>query len=328
MIKYSIILRAYNAADYVSKSIESIIQQTYKNWELIIVDDGSTDETGTICENYASKDDRIVVVRQNNKGCLLATQTGVTHATGKYVCLIDSDDWYEAEYIEKVDNIICNHNVDMVVVGYNIVNANNEKKEFVLVEKKCIADTAGAIEIFLKTTNYALWNKFVAKDKIKYTESEQNFYNTNGKTTNFGDDLYLLMPVLCGCEKIYFLPECLYNYTIGAESISHKKNNDYWNELYTRNRLMQFTYESIKERNYMSNTIYKLIQRDTLAILMSQIIGITKYKQFYRKNFRELSQNIFFKNIIMSMSIFEVAKIVGKKRTLAYVIFNILCKLY
>ena len=83
MVKYSIILRAYNAGNHVAKSIESIISQSYSEWELIIVNDGSTDNTGSICEEYAAKDDRIKVFHQNNKGCLLATQTGIENSTGE-----------------------------------------------------------------------------------------------------------------------------------------------------------------------------------------------------------------------------------------------------
>lgn len=325
MNKYSVILRAYNAAGHVSKSIESIIQQSYGNWELIIVNDGSTDNTGNICEEFALKDKRIKVVHQENKGCLLATQTGIKHATGEYICLVDSDDWYEVDYLEKVNNIFCHQNVDMVVVNYKIINSANKKENnFGLVKEDFMANTKEAMKIFLQTTNYALWNKVVTKEKIRYTEEEQKFYNTSGKSTNFGDDLYLLMPVLCGCEKIYFLSECLYNYIIDEASISHQSVKDNWKELLVRNRLMQFTYDAIFNRNCMDDEIEKLIQINTVKILITNIMTILESKKFNRKILKEMKNNVFYKEVVMKTSFGEIKKKLGKKRAIAFSIFNMI----
>lgn len=327
MIKYSIILRAYNAAGQVSRSIESVIQQSYTNWELIIVNDGSTDDTGVICEEYAAKDKRIIVVHQENKGCLLATQTGVNYATGEYLCLIDSDDWYEREYIEKVNTIFVNHKVDMVVANYNIIGSNNEKQEFCLVEEDCILNTSDAIQKFLETTNYALWNKFVAKERIKYTEEEQRFYNVSGKTTNFGDDLYLLMPVLCGCENIYFTKQHLYNYTIGEQSVSHQNPKKFGEELLVRNRLMEFTYNAIARRKLMNDETEKLIQIDTVVILIQNIVNIMKNRNPDRNVLHELKSNSFYRNIVMRINLSEAKKRLGKKKVIIFTIFNMIVRL-
>lgn len=325
MNKYSVILRAYNAARYVSKSIESIIRQSYEDWELIIVNDGSSDNTGEICEKYALEDERIKVVSQENKGCLLSTLTGVQHATGNYICLVDSDDWYEDDYLEKVNNVFSNQNVDMVVVNYKILNsANKKEKEFCLANEDCLIDAKAAMRLFFQTTNYALWNKVVAKEKIKYTEEELAYYNTSGKTTNFGDDLYLLMPVLCGCEKIYFLSECLYNYVIDEASISHQSVKDNWNELLVRNRLMQFTYDAIFDRNCMDEEIEKLIQINTVKILITDIMLILKSKKFNRKVLKELKNNVYYKEIVMKTDLVLIKKKLGKKRAIAFGFFNLI----
>ena len=282
MVKYSIILRAYNAAEKVSESIESVIKQSYKNWELIIVDDGSTDNTGEVCEKYALVDKRIKIIHQENKGCLLATQTGVNNATGDFVCLIDSDDWYEKDYLEIVNEIVENQDVDMIVANYNIIGNHGQKQEFCLVKEDCILNTQEAIKKFLESTNYALWNKFVARKKIRYTDTEQEFYDKWGKTTNFGDDLYLLMPVLCECENIYFTSKKLYNYTIDEQSISHQSIKNHWEEIFIRNRLMEFAFNAIMCRKYMNDKVKQLIQINTIAILISNIECIIKERSFDR----------------------------------------------
>lgn len=324
MIKYSIILRAYNAEEKVSRSIESIIHQSYKNWELLIVNDGSTDRTGEICEQYALEDDRIKVIYQENKGCLLATQTGVKYASGEYVCLVDSDDWYEKTYIEKVDAIVRTQKVDMVVAGYHIIGPNGDKTQFRLVEKDELTTAQKAIQIFLETTNYALWNKFIARERIQYTQEEQDYFDKSGKTTNFGDDLFLLMPVLCGCENVYFTSDCLYNYTIDNQSISHQKIINHWNELRLRIRLMEFTYYAIAQRQCMNEKIENLISLDTVVVIIDNVIDILKSRKIDKEAIYELNNNDFYKKNVMQTDFSVIRKKIGKKRAVTFKLFNIL----
>lgn len=322
MKRYSIILRAYNAEKCISKSIESVLNQKYNNWELLIVNDGSTDCTAEICDEYAKKDNRIKVIHQENKGCLLATQTGIAYATGDYVCLIDSDDWYDSEYLEIVNNIVISEAVDMVVVNYQIVFSDENVKEIRLVESERTLNTKDSIKVFLETTNYALWNKVVAREKIVYKKEEQEFFDTAGKSTNLGDDLLLLMPVLCGCENIYFSSKCLYNYVMCEESISHKKAKDNWMEVFIRNRLMHKTYQAIECRTYMDEEIIQLIQHDTLALMFPNVLEIVKRNQINKKIMLDLRDNWFYKNIVKKKKFWDVKKAFGKKRALAFLILK------
>lgn len=322
MKKYSIILRAYNAEKDISKSIESILNQKFGNWELLIVNDGSTDSTPEICDEFSNKDGRIKVIHQENKGCLLATQTGVKNATGDYVCLIDSDDWYDCDYLEKVNEIITSNDVDMVVVNYRIILSDCDVREFQLVKSDMILNAQDSMKVFLETTNYALWNKFVAREKIVYKEEEQKFFEIAGKTTNLGDDLLLLMPVLCGCEKIYFSSQCLYNYVMNAESISHKKVKDNWKEISIRNRLMHKTYKAIESRGFMSQEILQLIQNNTISLILPNVLDLVKNNEKNRQVMLELKTDWFYKNIVKKKKISDINKIFGKKRALAFWIFT------
>lgn len=324
MIKYSIILRAYNAGKCVSRSIESIIKQSYTNWELIIVNDGSTDDTGTICEKYAEKDSRIKAVHQENKGCLLATQTGIEHSSGEYICLLDSDDWYDEHYLKSIESIVGNNEVDMIVTNYYTVDSSQKKSEFCLTKEDFIVDNLKAMEIFLKTTNYALWNKVVKKEKICYMSDEKQFFVTYGKQTNFGEDLYQLMPVLCGCNRVYFTSQYLYNYVVDEESISHQRIKDHWGELLKRNRLMGFTHEAIQIRGLMNKEILNIIQLNTISVLIQNINDILKEKSFETNRLNELKNNLFYRNIIMKTKLGDVLAKFGKKKTLAYLFFNII----
>lgn len=126
MTVISIIVPVYRVEDYLETCIQSIQSQTYKHWELILVDDGSPDLSGIICDKYAKEDDRIKVVHLPNGGVSKARNTGLEIATGKYICFIDSDDWVEPTYIESMIKLAGDSDT---VVYSNVVNDYADGKE-------------------------------------------------------------------------------------------------------------------------------------------------------------------------------------------------------
>ena len=113
-IKYSIVVSIYNIEKYISKCIESIINQTYSNLELILVDDGSKDSSSSICDSYALKDNRIKVIHKTNAGLGMARNTGLLNATGDYILFIDGDDFIELNLLETVNKYLTNKKYDIV----------------------------------------------------------------------------------------------------------------------------------------------------------------------------------------------------------------------
>ena len=99
-IKVSVIVPVYNVEKYIRRCLDSIISQTYKNLEIIIVDDGSTDNSGKICDKYALEDTRIQVIHKENEGIVSARKVGILRATGEYTTIVDSDDWVESRAYE------------------------------------------------------------------------------------------------------------------------------------------------------------------------------------------------------------------------------------
>ena len=97
----SIIIPVYNVEKYLAKCIDSILSQTFTDWELILIDDGSVDQSGKICDEYACKDNRIKVTHKKNEGVSKARNTGITLAKGEYICFIDSDDWIDVNYLQN-----------------------------------------------------------------------------------------------------------------------------------------------------------------------------------------------------------------------------------
>ena len=114
----SIIIPVYNVELYLSKCIDSILAQSFTDWECILVDDGSKDNSGSICDNYALKDNRIKVIHQNNSGVSVARQVGIDNVCGEYCIHIDPDDWIESNMLEELYNKAKSDDADMVICDY------------------------------------------------------------------------------------------------------------------------------------------------------------------------------------------------------------------
>ncbi len=120
MDKVSIIVPVYNVEQYLERCVESLLGQSYENVEVILIDDGSPDQSGAICDSLSNKDQRIKVIHQQNQGVSAARNAGLKAMTGEWVCFCDGDDWYEADFVEKMlacaqkeqaDYIICNYKI-------------------------------------------------------------------------------------------------------------------------------------------------------------------------------------------------------------------------
>jgi len=122
----SIIVPVYNVEKYLESCLESIINQTYKNLEIILVDDGSTDESGNICDKYANKDKRIKVIHKKNGGLSDARNIGIKESTGKYLTFVDSDDYIVNDYVEYLFNLIKKYKTNMSICTYSIVTTSGK----------------------------------------------------------------------------------------------------------------------------------------------------------------------------------------------------------
>lgn len=114
----SIIIPVYNVKEYIDECIISIVNQTYSNLEIILIDDGSSDGSAEICDRWASKDSRIHVAHQGNRGVSAARNTGLFMSKGEFISFVDADDWLETDEIEKLVSHLISHEADMAVCGY------------------------------------------------------------------------------------------------------------------------------------------------------------------------------------------------------------------
>ena len=205
--KVSVIVPIYNSESYIDKCIQSIIDQSYSNIEIILVNDGSIDNSKSICENYANIDKRIKLINQENQGVSKARNKGLDLAKGKYIGFVDGDDYIEKNMIESIISNIENTKADIGICGYNIVDDRNIKiKKSDCSERNLIIDNEQALELIFTTNkiNGFLWNKIFKKELFEKVRLPEDM--------NICEDLYIVCKLLNEDNIISYTPQALYNY--------------------------------------------------------------------------------------------------------------------
>lgn len=171
--KISIIMPVYKVEEYVGKAIESILAQTFSDWEFLIVDDGTPDKSGEICEEYAAKDSRIKVYHKENGGAPSARNLAIEKAVGKYMYFMDSDDWAEPQMLGDMYALAERDNAQLVVAGYYIDTyySDTDYRTDNQTEAAAVYATAeefrkNAYRLFDKNLLYTPWNKLYRSDYI------------------------------------------------------------------------------------------------------------------------------------------------------------------
>lgn len=212
--KISIIMPVYNTEQYLRKTLESLTNQTYKNIEILCIDDGSHDDSLSILEEYAKADSRMRVFRQENKGPAAARNLGLDNMTGEYLMFCDSDDWYEPDMCEKMLFAITSENVDVACCRTNLHFIEKDKRvRERYFNNRNFSDKKNLDDYYIIKTNVLLWNKIFKTDiinkyKIRFPEGLLH-----------EDDAFWYMYAIC-VERIYYLPEKLYNYVVRSGSIT------------------------------------------------------------------------------------------------------------
>ena len=205
----SIIVPVYKAEKYIHQCIDSLLAQTYSNIEVILVDDGSPDNCGKICDEYAAKDCRVKVIHQQNGGVSVARQTGIDHATGEYSIHADPDDWVELNMIEELVAKAVADNADMVICDFY-----RESKSDRIHVCQNPGDDLSASAVLRKILSQQLhgscWNKLVNRSRI------EGIGFTPEDLCILEDELYNIR-ILARKIKVSYLPKALYHYRIDNE---------------------------------------------------------------------------------------------------------------
>lgn len=216
----SIIVPVYNVEQYISECIDSIVNQTYNNIQIILVDDGSTDRSGAICDKYAGQDSRIETVHQENKGVTVARKQGISLAKGKYIGFVDGDDYIEPYMYQVLLEEIEASGAEFVHSGYWEMDAERavcEKKEIIFSGDNTdfLKDAVLGESIYITPS---MWSKLYKADFIK-----KNFEQIPNEC-KYGEDLLSLIVNVLECRKIALLDAAYYHYRIRDDSLSHQND--------------------------------------------------------------------------------------------------------
>ncbi len=203
----SIIIPIYNSQKYIKKNIDSILNQTYKNFELLLINDGSTDDSLSVINSY--NDDRIRLINKKNGGVSSARNYGINSSSGDYLYFVDSDDYIEPNTLEKFVDIIKSFNPDLIICGFFSETYNSHSYDKIFFDEKLYSSRGefrkDIVSLYDKHLLYNVWNKLFKKDII----INNNILFPN---INFGEDIIFNQLYLENSKKIYNSELCLYHY--------------------------------------------------------------------------------------------------------------------
>lgn len=251
----SIIIPVYNVSQYLNECIQSVVNQSYKDFECILIDDGSSDGSEVICDQWEQKDSRIKVIHQSNQGVSKARNRGITEAQGEYITFIDSDDWIDPNYLNELLQPIKKYNVDLAVCGlqqhYNNGTSKNYsyKTGIINIEQQYTNAFTDVNKIFLF---FAPYIKLYRKKIIQ----EQNIHFPPEYT--YGEDLLFNYNYLEYVKAIYIVEQCLYHYRIiGYGTLSSiKRINQFEIDYAQWNILKDFFQRKNLWNNYSISYLY------------------------------------------------------------------------
>lgn len=212
----SVVIPVYNAGKYLNKCIASILQQTYQDFELILVDDGSTDNGGRICDEYTAQDRRISAIHTKNRGPAAARKTGVEAAQGEYVIFMDADDWIDTDMLLFLIEEAKEKRADIVCLGHKEVNeqgeilsltSQNMEQQVIVTPDQMMHHLHGT-----RLLDSGPWAKLIARGLFEGIDYCEN--------VTIGEDYFMVLQLLEKADKVVLCRESMYNRCIRATSIS------------------------------------------------------------------------------------------------------------
>lgn len=235
-MRFSIVVPCYNVGKYIDECVLSIIKQDYEDFEVILVDDGSTDTTPQKLDSYANMDSRIRVVHKKNGGLTSARKAGTEEARGDYIVPIDGDDWIEEDYLSSVATALENDNIDLVICSYYEANGSKVEKYPIDGETRILSQTEKE-DLIYKDLFHFFPNVWA---KVYKRELYVQFQMSLDDKIIMGEDGAINFPLIMRANQIMFVKKAVYNYRLNPSSLT-KSSKKYvpWDAAILRIQRMQ-----------------------------------------------------------------------------------------
>lgn len=295
----SVIVPVYNVEKYLQRCVNSLLAQTYTDYEIILVDDGSTDSSGQICDHYATLDPRIRVIHKPNGGLSSARNTGIDVCTGDYICFIDSDDYINDNMLECMNKCISDNHAEICMCGYSIVEEHNRAVHSITFNESRSYSTDEIFREVIIPLKTAAWNKLFSRALI----GENRF--PDGRI--HGEDLVFFLKIIeattCICSTEYIG----YNYIKRPSSITTSSMNSHsFDEVWCKDEALKIVEQKFplfanlvlrwpfRARLNLLRKIYNLSEYSTTA---------SDYKAWLHENYPKSKQYLTFKDKVEYIAI-------------------------
>ena len=320
MSKISVIVPVYNTEKYLRKTVDSLLNQTYKDLEILLIDDGSCDNSGKICEEYAQTDSRIKVVHQENQGLSAVRNRGIELATGEYLCFVDSDDFVETDTYEVFNNIIEKEKVDFINGGIRVFENN---QEFIGVDYRIDPNRViNRAEIIDYLSNFKIQYASMVLSKVIRRDFllAHNIRCISG--LKIQEDFVFVLEMLLKADTIYFVDKYFYNYVKRTDSLTTKRyRKDIYKHFNTAYLKIKELYENASITGHEDQLIY-YFSRYLLSTIKREKYNKASCER--KKELRAIFETEMYKDIIKNIN---AIKKFDKKRYHVLKIISVLVKL-
>ena len=278
----SIIVPVYNVEKYLRTCLDSILRQTFQDFELILIDDGSTDQSGRICDEYAAQHDCMIVLHKKNAGPNAARIDGIKLAKGTFITFIDSDDWIEPNHIELLVNSLKEKNADIVQCDYFI--NQDDKQTYVKNEPTSYGTKELIIQFLHGTIHSGLPLKMVRKELFE----KENF---EFPKADFNEDLHTSISLVMNAKKFIYVPSFSYHYRMNAGSITNTRTPEAklrkYTEFVTNMNDIYRRYKFNQDKDFKRATLWRvnLNKRVMLNVCYKQGKGLEKALSYFKDSF-------------------------------------------
>lgn len=276
----SVVIPVYNVQDYLDRCMESVTQQTYRNLEIILVDDGSTDRSGLLCDCYASKDSRVKVIHKKNEGLVSTRKEGLRAAAGMYVTYVDADDWIEKEMFTDMVFFMSESDADLATSGcirdYGAYGMPVKESiqpgiyENELLEEQLLSRIISTDEFFKSRIFVSACTKMYKKNFLMRWQYAVDNY------INIGEDVMLMYYCLLNARSVMVTGKNYYHYCIRSNSITGSRKGDEWQRYQVLFGMLEK--ECSQHRNRVVNIMEQIKLHEFYLLFLQYADKIVHYK--------------------------------------------------
>lgn len=312
MLEFSIVIPVYNGEKTLKRCLDSVCAQTFLDYEVILIDDGSSDQSWSICKSYQAKNQKFRVIHQANSGPSVARNVGLEAAMGKWVCFVDSDDFIEENYLQDIRNAAAEYDADVVFIGHHKVYEDGRKEPFIPCE---VSNTK--IDTLLELSKQDMfgytWVKVFQRDSIKENRFDPQL--------NLFEDEVFACQVVPHCARVGVVRKPIYNYYVGnGGSLIGRTHEDYclkcdkvyqaWKTLLGNGPEAQCVLKK-KADSFVSRCYYYAFERQ---VNLKNYFSLLNMTAFFKEHTQNDRRDDFVRNGNYAKLYFEKMKYLAKLR--------------